>query len=599
MNNIETIRIKELNLDLLQPNIETMNNPDQGSQKILTIGKPGCFQAGTEVLLYNGEIKKVEDIIPGENVMGWDSTPRTVLELCRNRDEMFKIQPIKGDSVVVNKNHILTLKCTGYNNSKKGEIIDITVADFLNKSKTFQERYKWFRTGVSFPEKSVDIDPYCLGIWLGDGTSATSEITNIDPEVIEYINKYFETLGCVVTKKGSEPSITYRISSHEGTKGKNIFLNFLRKYDLLNNKHIPLDYKANSRENRLLLLAGILDTDGYYDNSSNVFEISQKNQILLDDIVYIARSLGFSAYKKEVNKICTNTGVEGTYYRCFISGEGIETIPTKISRKRAITRTQIKDSLVTGFTLTSVGIDNYYGFTLDGDRRFLLSDFSVVHNTGKSTLIGSLLYAKKHIFPCGVAFSGTEDSNHFYKTIFPSTFVFNTYDEAQIEKVIRRQKIAKEHLENPWAVMILDDCTDDPALFRKPLQQGLYKRGRHWKLWYILSLQYGMDIRPVIRTNIDGVFILREPNLRNRKTMYENYAGIIPDFKLFCDILDQITDDYTALYIHNATRTNDWKDCVFWYKAKPAPKDFKFGCDTFWDHHFQRYNEEYVEPITV
>jgi tRNA-dihydrouridine synthase len=177
--------------------------------------------------------------------------------------------------------------------------------------------------------------------------------------------------------------------------------------------------------------------------------------------------------------------------------------------------------------------------------------------------------------------------------------VFNTYDEEQIEKIIKRQKIAKEHLENSWAVMILDDCTDDPALFRKPLQQGLYKRSRHWRLWYILSLQYGMDVRPVIRTNVDGVFILREANLRNRKVMYENYAGIIPDFKLFCDILDQITDDYTALYIHNATRTNDWKDCVFWYKAKPAPKDFKFGCDTFWDHHFQRYNEEYVDPITV
>ena len=108
-----------------------------------------------------------------------------------------------------------------------------------------------------------------------------------------------------------------------------------------------------------------------------------------------------------------------------------------------------------------------------------------------------------------------------------------------------------------------------------------------------------MDVRPVIRTNVDGVFILREPNLRNRKVMYENYAGIIPDFSLFCTILDQITDDYTALYIHNATKTNDWKDCVFWYKAKPIPKDFKFGSPTFWDHHWQRYNPEYVDPITV
>jgi hypothetical protein len=219
--------------------------------------------------------------------------------------------------------------------------------------------------------------------------------------------------------------------------------------------------------------------------------------------------------------------------------------------------------------------------------------------TGKTTLISSLLYAKKHIFPVAMAMSGTEDSNHFYRQLFPSTFVFNNYDEEQIEKFVKRQKIAKMHLENPWAVIILDDCTDDPALFRKPLQNGMYKRGRHWKMWYILSLQYGMDVRPVIRTNVDGVFILREPNMRNRRVMYENYASVIPDFKLFCDILDQITNDYTALYIHNATKSNDWKDCVFWYKAKPIPKDFKFGSEDFWTYHYERYNPEYVDPITV
>jgi hypothetical protein len=219
--------------------------------------------------------------------------------------------------------------------------------------------------------------------------------------------------------------------------------------------------------------------------------------------------------------------------------------------------------------------------------------------TGKTTLIASLLYAKKHIIPVAMAMSGSEDSNGFYRTIFPSTFVYNSYSEEQVENFIKRQKLAKQHLENPWAVIIIDDCTDDPAIFRRPLQQGMYKRGRHWNLWYILSLQYGMDVRPVIRTNVDGVFILREPNLKNRKVMYENYAGIIPEFKLFCDLLDQITNDYTALYIHNATETNDWRECIFWYKATPVPGNFKFGCPEYWQFHFARYNEEYVDPITV
>jgi hypothetical protein len=338
---------------------------------------------------------------------------------------------------------------------------------------------------------------------------------------------------------------------------------------------IPKEYKLSSRENRIELLKGILDN---FDAKKGV----TRSPNLISDITFVAATLGIIAY---YNQDCES--ILGSD-RLTLTSKNIEGLCKGTEYCFPIR-----------FTIEAKGVGQYYGFTLDGDHKFLLSSCDVVHNTGKSTLIGSLLYAKKHIYPCGVAFSGTEDSNHFYKSIFPSSFVFNTYDEEQIEKIIKRQKIAKEHLENSWAVMILDDCTDDPALFRKPLQQGLYKRSRHWRLWYILSLQYGMDVRPVIRTNVDGVFILREANLRNRKVMYENYAGIIPDFKLFCDILDQITDDYTALYIHNATRTNDWKDCVFWYKAKPAPKDFKFGCDTFWDHHFQRYNEEYVDPITV
>ena len=216
--------------------------------------------------------------------------------------------------------------------------------------------------------------------------------------------------------------------------------------------------------------------------------------------------------------------------------------------------------------------------------------------TGKSTLIASILYSKKHIFPCGIAFSGSEDSNGFFRKIMPSTFVFNEYNEDQIKSFIRRQKIAKQHLPNPWAVMILDDCTDDARVFNTPLQQGLFKRGRHWSMMYIVSLQYAMDVKPVIRTNVDGVFILREPILKNRKSLWENYASIIPDFNTFCSLMDQLTDDYCCIYIHNQTKSNDWKDCVFWYKASPVPENWKFGCPEYYQFHEDRFNPDYIDP---
>jgi GTPase SAR1 family protein len=221
--------------------------------------------------------------------------------------------------------------------------------------------------------------------------------------------------------------------------------------------------------------------------------------------------------------------------------------------------------------------------------------------TGKTSLISSLLYWKRHIYPVAMAISGSEDSNHFYRQILPSTFVYNTYDEETIKNFVRRQKIAKQHLQYPWAVMLLDDCTDDTKVFNKPLQHALFKKGRHWKMWYILSLQYAMDVKPVIRVNTDGCFILREPSPKIRKVIWENYAGIIPDFSLFCDIMDVITDDYTALYIHNKSQSNDWRDCVFYYRADldAMPSNWRFGCDDLWKFHYQRYNSEYVDPIEI
>ncbi len=121
--------------------------------------------------------------------------------------------------------------------------------------------------------------------------------------------------------------------------------------------------------------------------------------------------------------------------------------------------------------------------------------------------------------------------NCFYSDIFPPLFIHDEYDEEIIKKFIKRQKYANEHIsENPWAVLLLDDCTEDKKIFSSKWQQSLFKNGRHWKLLYILSLQHATDIPPAIRTNVDGVFIFRETNENNLKNIYLNYAGVIPKF---------------------------------------------------------------------
>jgi energy-coupling factor transporter ATP-binding protein EcfA2 len=198
--------------------------------------------------------------------------------------------------------------------------------------------------------------------------------------------------------------------------------------------------------------------------------------------------------------------------------------------------------------------------------------------SGKSVLIKALLNAKKHLIPVGTVISGSEDTNKFYAGMFPRVFVHEKFKIGIVESVQKRQKLAKENLPNSWAVLVMDDCMDDVKVFNDPVMIGLMKNSRHWNLLSIFANQYVFDFKPVIRTNIDGVFIFREPNQSNREKIYKNFASIIPTYKLFCQIMDEITGDNTCIYIHNQTTSNDWRDCVFYYKAPMLP-DFSFGCD--------------------
>ena len=351
-----------------------------------------CLSKNTPIIMYDGSIKMVQDIKVGDQLMGDDSTPRNVLSLARGREMMYDIIPNKGDKYTVNESHILSLKCSTNHSKKyrKGEIYDISVKDYLNLPKCFHGPggpLLGFRVPIMFPKKDVDIDPYILGYWLGDGNSGNAGITSEEPEVVCYFKQYCEKINCDIIQ--GRDTINFRGTLRYSISGKqinnkrtpNVLLNNLRKYNLINNKHIPHDFKCNSRENRLELLAGLIDSDGSL--MGNGYDIIQKNEKLLDDIIYLARSLGFATYKNECKKSCIYKGEkrEGTYYRTFIHGKGLEEIPVKCERKKCLPRKQIKDALVTRIKVVKKEEDDYYGFELDGNRRYVLGDFTVTHNT--------------------------------------------------------------------------------------------------------------------------------------------------------------------------------------------------------------------------
>jgi len=359
----------------------------------LGCGMGKCMGIDTPILMYNGDIKMVQDIKVGDQLMGDDSTPRNVLSLARGREMMYDIIPAKGDKYTVNESHILSLKSSVNKGAKykKNEIIDMPLLDYLNLPKSYHGRagcLLGYRVGVEFTPKDVDIEPYALGYWLGDGTSSNANITTEEACVVEYFTNYVEKIGCEI--RNFKDSLTTRNSLHYSISGKKIdgnkqqnnkLLNMLKNHNLLLNKHIPKIYKCNSRQVRLELLAGIIDSDGSAENGG--YDIIQKNETLLDDIIYVARSLGFAAYKKECKKSCMYKGEkkEGVYYRTNIHGKGLEDIPVKCERKKVEPRRQIKDALNTRIKVEKREIDNYYGFELDGNRRYLLGDYTVTHNT--------------------------------------------------------------------------------------------------------------------------------------------------------------------------------------------------------------------------
>jgi hypothetical protein len=346
---------------------------------VMLAGAPGggkCLGRDTPVLMYDGSIKKVQDIIVGNMLMGPDSRPRKVRHVSYGRSGLYKIVPVKGEPWVCNANHILTLI-----SSHTGKVFDVRLFERPMTD------LKLFRVGVDFPKgPRLPLPPYFVGIWFGDGTKALRylrkkgkheiagvHITKEDPEIIDYLESMATKWALKINRyrNAHKSCPTLHLANRQKGRHPNRLLEMLREVVGLAEK-LPQSYLVSSREDRLELLAGLLDTDGYSHHGG--FEIAQKRKGIADDICFLARSLGFAAYMKA-------KWVKGEcYWRISISGD-CSGIPTRIPRKQATQRQQCKNVLRTGFSIALEPDGEHFGFTLDGDGRFLLGDFTVTHNS--------------------------------------------------------------------------------------------------------------------------------------------------------------------------------------------------------------------------
>ncbi len=440
----------------------------------------GCFGRDTPILMWDGMVKMSQEIQEGDVLVGDDGQPRTVLGLVNGVEELYEVTQTNGMSYVVNGAHTMVFKCARERELKwcesnkywtvfwydrmedkvrskrfsaRGdvtkemayvegeafvktltfdEVIEMTVHEYLKLPEITRGYMMGFKAeGIHWTRKEVPMDPYVMGLYIGDGINDGMGFAinaNYDPEILLYLIKWAESIGCEVVhsdmyafrirrrglkqniykaigrgatsatchgckKKKCDlcdlPDVPYEEKEEpQQTLRKNPMVEILASYGLVRgHKSIPMDYILNDRETRLQLLAGIIDTDGHVTkaNEGKRVVISTWLEPLAEQIALLSRSLGYvtNIYRIPKKGIVFSKGGEkkdyADHYGINISGQ-IEEIPTRLPRKKCRNSAPRWDMRTTTLTIKPVGLGEFYGWQVDGNERFLLKDATTVHN---------------------------------------------------------------------------------------------------------------------------------------------------------------------------------------------------------------------------
>lgn len=363
-----------------------------------------CHAKGHMILMFDGSTKPVENVVVGDLLMGDDSTPREVLELHRGRQEMRRVVPKIGEPFVVNLDHKLSVYVTPQNanphfESEKAKIETITIRRYEEGTRWYRHVRKMRRAEyLEFPAKEQPLHPYLIGILLGDGSMVNHAVslTTADDEIADWFIDELSKLDMEVriARKSDNKAASYYASYRHSTRSvpspltkrlRDIGMMDLRGWD----KHIPYIYKTGDREQRLALLAGLIDSDGYVEGTGVEYTTASKQ--LGKDVQFLARSLGFSASIVERETFLYGVKKRNSF-RVYINGD-FTAVP--FIRKRHIEKAQHKlqrkSRYITGFTLEKLPEDDYYGFSLSGNKLYLDENLVVHHNSGKSVIIAELV----------------------------------------------------------------------------------------------------------------------------------------------------------------------------------------------------------------
>lgn len=418
-------------------------SPYRGVLLYHLLGSGKCFILNTPILMFDGSIKKVQDIIPGDILMGDDSTPRNVLSLGRGKDTMYDINQSYGDKYTVNSDHIICLR-----NEESKKYINISVKDYLQLSICKKLKLKGYKNAISFRSKKLYIHPYIIGIWLSIGYVESTNIKCKDTSLINYISN-------ILSKENHSLELLENDCYAIRGGGNNNLQQVLIHNKMWKEKHIGDLFKINCYDTRLKILASIIDCNGYYKEKSYIIDLCCER--LCDDTIYVARSLGFAACKR--------------IYTVFIWGIGLNTIPVKNTPKDIC---EEMDPLIVDINVKSIGSGNYYGFKIDGNHKFMLGDFTVTHNTSTSIAAAEILLNKKDVcvlLPASLRENFINEikdfGNMFYKKEQYWVFVENNKILNKLNEVVSYLNIDRKIIDKCGGLWVPYKLKDLPSNFKK------------------------------------------------------------------------------------------------------------------------------------
>jgi hypothetical protein len=378
--------------DYLNTNVDHRPTKNDSYDSVKLNGYLGdeCVSPDTKVLMSDLTWKEAKDIRIGDRVMSGDGTEQEVLKVGGGVDHMYRVIEPYGVDYVVNSRHKLLFN---QGNSKlRSKNISITAPEYLKMTdykKSITRARKW--DGIEYPERKLKLDPYFLGLWLGDGSSKSSQFIvepNKDSKIYNYLVKYAEDNGLKLVHCDSgknwvkvrlnDPNAT---GANQATGSKHKVVKPLKDLGIWGNKRVPKEYFFSSREQRLKLLAGIIDTDGYKKNGVNSYSIGMSRKSLIEDIRFLCMTLGISVSNIVESLSNYNTKV----YRIQFSPT-VDSIPVLLDRKRSnLTKSGNRRRVKVDVKYEGVG--EYVGFEITpnslGEHSWVGEASSLISNCAK------------------------------------------------------------------------------------------------------------------------------------------------------------------------------------------------------------------------